>query len=216
MVGSIGIVSALVLSTATPALTEGGLAGLRGNGQLFGSGISPMIDLSQDLRRPQAAPAFHYTTTADRQPYFKLVTLDQFTGQIWAARNDPTDTRNTVDNIETPPGLFARVKTTEAKTSVVIDGVETTWLPAPSPATSIETPGSQVACASVTRNRTVPPPPVPPPRSPGRGSTSRPGAGSDAGVDGFITERMGGAPDHPMTVAFPEGEYLKGLVLVKK
>jgi 23S rRNA (cytosine1962-C5)-methyltransferase len=41
-------------------------------------------------------------------------------------------------------------------------------------------------------------------------------AGTDAGVDAFITERMGGAPDHPMTVAFPEGEYLKGLVLVKK
>ena len=42
------------------------------------------------------------------------------------------------------------------------------------------------------------------------------GAGMDAGVDAFITERMGGAPDHPMTVTFPEGEYLKGLVLVKK
>ena len=41
-------------------------------------------------------------------------------------------------------------------------------------------------------------------------------AGSDAGVDAYISERMGGAPDHPMTVAFPEGEYLKGLVLVKK
>jgi len=27
---------------------------------------------------------------------------------------------------------------------------------------------------------------------------------------------MGGAPDHPMTVAFPEGEYLKGLVLLRK
>ena len=41
-------------------------------------------------------------------------------------------------------------------------------------------------------------------------------AGTDAGVDAFICERMGGAPDHPMTVAFPEGEYLKGLVLVKR
>lgn len=41
-------------------------------------------------------------------------------------------------------------------------------------------------------------------------------AGTDAGVDAFISERMGGAPDHPMTVAFPEGEYLKGLVLVKR
>jgi len=42
------------------------------------------------------------------------------------------------------------------------------------------------------------------------------GAGSDAGVDGFITERMGGAPDHPMTIAFPEGEYLKGLVVMRR
>ena len=42
------------------------------------------------------------------------------------------------------------------------------------------------------------------------------GAGSDAGVDGFVVERMGGAPDHPMTLTFPEGEYLKGLVVMRK
>ena len=41
-------------------------------------------------------------------------------------------------------------------------------------------------------------------------------AGSDAGVDGFITERLGGAPDHPMTLNFPEGEYLKGLVVMRR
>jgi len=38
-------------------------------------------------------------------------------------------------------------------------------------------------------------------------------AAMDAGADGFITERLGGAPDHPMTLLFPEGEYLKGLVV---
>jgi 23S rRNA (cytosine1962-C5)-methyltransferase len=41
-------------------------------------------------------------------------------------------------------------------------------------------------------------------------------AGADAGVDGYITERLGGAPDHPMTLNFPEGEYLKGLVVLRK
>ena len=41
-------------------------------------------------------------------------------------------------------------------------------------------------------------------------------AGTDAGVDGYISERLQGAPDHPMTVNFPEGEYLKGLVVVRK
>ena len=42
------------------------------------------------------------------------------------------------------------------------------------------------------------------------------GAGADAGVDGYITQRLGGAPDHPMTLEFPEGEYLKGLVVIRK
>jgi 23S rRNA (cytosine1962-C5)-methyltransferase len=41
-------------------------------------------------------------------------------------------------------------------------------------------------------------------------------AGCDAGVDGFIHERMSGAPDHPMTLRFPEGEYLKGLVVMRR
>ena len=42
------------------------------------------------------------------------------------------------------------------------------------------------------------------------------GAGLDAGVDAFIHARLGAAPDHPMTVNFPEGGYLKGLVLIKR
>lgn len=41
-------------------------------------------------------------------------------------------------------------------------------------------------------------------------------AGADAGVDGYIAQRLGAAPDHPMTLAFPEGEYLKGLVVIRK
>ena len=41
-------------------------------------------------------------------------------------------------------------------------------------------------------------------------------AGADAGVDGYILERLGGAPDHPMTLEFPEGEYLKGLAVMRK
>jgi 23S rRNA (cytosine1962-C5)-methyltransferase len=42
------------------------------------------------------------------------------------------------------------------------------------------------------------------------------GAGLDAGVDGLFYARMAAAPDHPMTVTFPEGEYLKGLVVLKR
>jgi 23S rRNA (cytosine1962-C5)-methyltransferase len=41
-------------------------------------------------------------------------------------------------------------------------------------------------------------------------------AALDAGVDAAILQRQGGAPDHPTALTFPEGEYLKGLVLMRR
>jgi 23S rRNA (cytosine1962-C5)-methyltransferase len=42
------------------------------------------------------------------------------------------------------------------------------------------------------------------------------GAAADAGVDGDILHRLEAAPDHPATLAFPEAEYLKGLVIRRR
>ncbi len=138
MVGSLTIVAALTLSTVAPVLTAGGLVTARPGGLLFGSGVSPMINLGQDLRRPKAGPAFRYTSTGTEQPYFTLLTLDEVIGLTWTARIDGADTSNTVDDIARPFGLDADVETTEASTSVVIDGVNSHWLPAPARATSVE------------------------------------------------------------------------------
>ena len=41
------------------------------------------------------------------------------------------------------------------------------------------------------------------------------GAAVDAGVDARIVERFGAAADHPVALNFPEGEYLKGLLIVR-
>jgi 23S rRNA (cytosine1962-C5)-methyltransferase len=42
------------------------------------------------------------------------------------------------------------------------------------------------------------------------------GAAHDAEVDGAILQRLEGACDHPTTLTFPEGEYLKGLAILKR
>jgi 23S rRNA (cytosine1962-C5)-methyltransferase len=42
------------------------------------------------------------------------------------------------------------------------------------------------------------------------------GAAADAGVDATIVRRLEAAPDHPATLQFPEGEYLKGLAVVRR
>lgn len=39
------------------------------------------------------------------------------------------------------------------------------------------------------------------------------GAAQDAGVDARIVDRLRAASDHPVLLSFPEGEYLKGLLL---
>ncbi|HEX6320404.1 MAG TPA: class I SAM-dependent rRNA methyltransferase [Burkholderiales bacterium] len=41
------------------------------------------------------------------------------------------------------------------------------------------------------------------------------GAALDAGANAKIIERFGAAADHPVALEFPEGEYLKGLLVVK-
>jgi 23S rRNA (cytosine1962-C5)-methyltransferase len=41
------------------------------------------------------------------------------------------------------------------------------------------------------------------------------GAAIDAEADGAIVARLESAPDHPTTLVFPEGEYLKGLAVLR-
>jgi 23S rRNA (cytosine1962-C5)-methyltransferase len=41
------------------------------------------------------------------------------------------------------------------------------------------------------------------------------GAALDAGAEAKIIERFGAAADHPVALEFPEGQYLKGLLLVR-
>ena len=42
------------------------------------------------------------------------------------------------------------------------------------------------------------------------------GAALDAKVDAAVVERLAQGPDHPVALSFPEGEYLKGLVCLKR
>ena len=41
------------------------------------------------------------------------------------------------------------------------------------------------------------------------------GAALDAGADAVVVGRFGAGADHPVALAFPEGEYLKGLLIRK-
>ena len=136
-IGAIGIIGSLVFSLSAPAIS-GGAFGSRPNSALFNRGVSPMIDLGQDLRRPQPGPALHYRTSATEQPYLSVLTLDDIKGTSWLPRASEVDEDQTVESIPAPPGLSDQVDRTEASTIIVIDGVDTDKLPVPVPVTRVD------------------------------------------------------------------------------
>ncbi|WP_166791647.1 transglutaminaseTgpA domain-containing protein [Cryobacterium frigoriphilum] len=135
LLGGVTLVGALTLSLVVPTVATSGAGG--GAGSLFGAGVSPMVDLGQDLRRPEAGPALHYVTTAENRPYLTLLTLDTFEGTTWTSDDDVIDQTNTVDAIDRPAGLGDDVETVEFSSSIVIDGVRSPLLPLPMPATRV-------------------------------------------------------------------------------
>ncbi|TFD36708.1 transglutaminase domain-containing protein [Cryobacterium sp. TMT1-62] len=138
VVGSVAIVAAIVVSVATPVLPGGSLTRARpGSSLLFANGVSPMINLGQDLRRPDAEPVLHFRTTATRPPYLRLLTLDEFSGRNWTAGEAPRSRANAVDDIDLPPGFSPDIKTSETITTIGIDNLAARWLPTPAPPRSV-------------------------------------------------------------------------------
>ncbi|MDR5699987.1 transglutaminase family protein [Agromyces aerolatus] len=137
-VGTVGLLVAGVLTAATPSVSSSLLVGADTTGALFSRGVSPFIDLGRDLRRPGAVPAFSYVARDGDRPYFTLLTLDLFEGEVWGVTDRSLDADNTVDRMPRPVGLDPAVAATEHPIDVTIDELRTTWLPVPYPASSVE------------------------------------------------------------------------------
>ncbi|WP_308799505.1 transglutaminaseTgpA domain-containing protein [Agromyces silvae] len=137
-VATVGLLVAGVLTAATPSVSSSLLVGSQNTGALFSRGVSPFIDLGRDLRRPGAVPAFSYVARDGDRPYFTLLTLDLFEGEVWGVTDRSLDAENTVDRMPRPVGLDPDIVTTEHPIDVTIDELRTTWLPVPYPAASVE------------------------------------------------------------------------------
>ncbi|WP_394552403.1 DUF3488 and DUF4129 domain-containing transglutaminase family protein [Agromyces sp. MMS24-JH15] len=136
--GAIGLIVASVLTAATPSISTSVFVGSGGNGTLFARGVSPFIDLGRDLRRPGPVDAFHYVTEHGDRPYFTLLTLDRFEGEVWGVSMRGLDSDNGVDEMPRPIGLANAVQSEEHRIQVTMDGLSTNWLPLPYPTAAIE------------------------------------------------------------------------------
>jgi transglutaminase-like putative cysteine protease len=102
-----------------------------------GTGLNPLIDLGDDLRRDTTVPAVSYVTDAPGGLYLRLATLDEFNGINWSP-DASTDPENDVAAFPTPPGLSDDVPRAPYSATIEVHELGGRWLPVPYPATAVD------------------------------------------------------------------------------
>ncbi|WP_243064588.1 DUF3488 and transglutaminase-like domain-containing protein [Humibacter sp. RRB41] len=131
------IVVALVIGTTAPGFQQVGRQAIPASGVLFGQGVSPLIDLGADLRRPLPVTVIDYTTTDATPAYLQMTTLDAFSGAVWRHQRSASTFFTSSTSISKTPGLTDKVKSTKVTTDVQVHNMTSEWLPAPYPVKSV-------------------------------------------------------------------------------
>ncbi|WP_146188059.1 transglutaminaseTgpA domain-containing protein [Mycetocola zhujimingii] len=135
-IGAFAVIGALLAAAVAPGYNGESLFQATG-GSTFGRGVSPLVDLGKDLRRPGGARQFTYTTTTDESLYFRLLTLDQFDGTTWSSSRSSERVVNEPDLMVEVPGLSSDVATEPTTTTVDVAAMVAPWVPVPFPSVRV-------------------------------------------------------------------------------
>jgi transglutaminase-like putative cysteine protease len=134
LVGAVAVVGGLLTPTFLPAVQED--TGPLGGG--VQTGINPLINLGDDLRRGDAVIAVTYRTDAERGVYLRLATLESFNGRSWAPNIVNNVSGNEVDDFPSAPGLGPDIGRVEQTVDVTVGDIAGRWLPLPYPTLTVE------------------------------------------------------------------------------
>ncbi|MBW4031842.1 MAG: transglutaminase domain-containing protein [Acidobacteria bacterium] len=128
VVGSF-LVPAILPSVQQPA-DSSGVSGIS-------TGVNPLINLGDDLRRAAPVTAVTYQTADSGAVYLRLATLANFDGRAWTPQLIPTTPTNSLAAFPAAAGLTAAVARTNETASVTVGGIQGQWLPVPYPTTRV-------------------------------------------------------------------------------
>ncbi|WP_175470186.1 DUF3488 and transglutaminase-like domain-containing protein [Curtobacterium sp. MCBA15_001] len=138
VVGAIALVVAVGLPSIVP-LNASWLSGVTGAIQ---SPIQPgrpgtLLNLGQDLRRPNELEVFRYRTSDGQPEYLKLADLDDFGSGDWVPTVTDASNAPTADQQQWAVGINPRLAS-RGDVTVRITGLSSNYLPVPAGAVSIE------------------------------------------------------------------------------
>ncbi|NKX49590.1 transglutaminase domain-containing protein [Arthrobacter deserti] len=130
-IGAASVLTALALPLAVPGFNDGLFPeGARLNWLGVPTGLNPIVNLGENLRRPGALGRMTYATDAGTGLYLRSVTLENLSGARWR----PSDTRggNTgVGNIALPQIRALLTQGTVTTTEISTSSYTSPWLLAP-------------------------------------------------------------------------------------
>ncbi|MEL0626399.1 transglutaminaseTgpA domain-containing protein [Salinibacterium amurskyense] len=132
------VASALVLALIVPVLLPSVEPGESSSGAtgLISTGVNPILNLSDDLRRDSALLALTYFSD-EGDEYLRVAALDEFSDETWSPSERELDDANTVDEFAPAQGLSDEVPRTESVMQIQIQRLRGKLLPVPYAATSI-------------------------------------------------------------------------------
>lgn len=134
-VGAVTVIAALLTPLFLPPIKPAPDSSDRITGVL--SGVNPVLDLGQNLRRTVERDILSYTARTGDGQYLRLVSLHTFTGDTWAPDEFELDENNKPFSVAAPPGMDADVRTESDTVWVQVDNLGSPWLPTPYPVGSI-------------------------------------------------------------------------------
>lgn len=142
-VGAVALAAAVAIPALVPVLTQGFLgSGGNGSGGQTIRTDNPIVDLQDNLNRPENVELLTYRSSSERPRYIRTVALDVFNGEIWrtSEREVPEENR-VVDGMPTPPGLQLEDVPVNEYVFSISDDYESSWLPLPYPAVQVDIDG---------------------------------------------------------------------------
>lgn len=142
-VSMVALAAAVAVPGTVPVLTEGLLGAGRGGGGGGGQTIrtdNPIVDLQQNLQRPENVDVLTYRSSADEPQYIRTVALDVFDGQEWKTSKRPVP--DSVDGgLPLPQGLENAEVEAVSYAIDVTSNYSSRWLPLPYPPRAIDIEG---------------------------------------------------------------------------
>jgi len=127
-------VAGLVTAALPPVRTP---VGGPGTGTGLATGVNPIVDLGDDLRRGAPVTVLTYRSTDPDGQYLKLVDLVDFSGERWSPADVEPDPDASLDALPPAPGVAEGTTRREVTTEVEVGALRSPWLPLPVPPTEV-------------------------------------------------------------------------------